>query len=103
MDEKEILIRYIEALEKGREIEKEFIKCFEKSHRRNFFITMASMILFFFTICAFLIYLYQYDFSADVTTTETTTIEQDSGEGGSANYIEGGGTIINGETKDNKN
>lgn len=44
-----------------------------------------------------LLYLYQYDFSTEVT----TTVEQDAGDGGNANYINGDGDIVNGKTNGN--
>lgn len=45
-----------------------------------------------------LIYLYQYDFNTTVTT--TTTVEQDTKNGGNANFIGGDGDITNGKTED---
>lgn len=98
MNEKEMLIRYIEGLEKGREIEKDFISCLEKSFKRNFIITMISMISLIIIVCAFLFYLYQYDFTTEVTT--TTTVEQDAGLG-SANFIGGDGDISHGKAENN--
>lgn len=47
-----------------------------------------------------LLYLYQYDFSGEVTT--TTTVEQDAWDGGNANYIGGNGDITNGKAESNE-
>lgn len=64
---------------------------------KNWFIAFIIVVcLWFATIGLFVWYLQLYDFSS-----ETYTVEQDSTDGGNANYIGGNGDITNGETEGN--
>lgn len=63
-------------------------------------ITVCFCVTLSIIVGTFLIYLYQYDYSGEVTTT-TTTVEQDTSDGGDANYVGRDGSINYGETGSN--
>ena len=74
-----------------------------KTNFRYFIFSMASIVSMLIMTAMFLFYLYQYDFSVETTTTmESVTVEQDTTDGGNANYISGDGDITNGETDNRK-
>lgn len=64
----------------------------ERQSKRMFAALITVIVLWFCTTVGFVLYLYQYDFT-------NTTVTVDSGEnGGPANYLEGDGSITNGES-----
>lgn len=72
---------------------------YEKTFRLMLIIILVEAILIFASNCAWLIYLNQFDFSSEDTTTTTTDAEQD-GEG--TNII-GGGDIDYGTESESNN
>ena len=70
------------------------LKSYHKQATRWFIIALVVLCMWLTTIGVFVWYLNQYDFSS-----ETVTVEQDTAEGGNANYIGGNGDIANGETE----
>ena len=70
------------------------LKSYHKQATRWYIIAIVILSMWLATIGGFVYYLSLYDFSS-----ETITVEQDSTDGGNANYIGGNGDIANGETE----
>ena len=67
---------------------------FASTIKKLWILILTLIILLFASNAIWIRYINQYDFSS-----ETVTVEQDSTDGGNANYIAGNGDIANGETE----
>lgn len=97
MNSEELIGVYISESERNREVTKEYINTLDRAFKKFFIISICSLATIIIIVASFLFYLYQYDFSTEVT----TTVEQDATDGGNANFINGDGDINNGQAKSN--
>lgn len=71
---------------------------FASTIKKLWTVILTLIVLLFASNIVWIWYINQYDFSS-----ETITVEQDSTDGGNANYIGGNGDIANGEAENYQN
>lgn len=89
-----------ELLDNYREETHRFIEAVERQGKRNCIEKISLCVTIVLITFGFLIFLNQYNFSSETT---TSTIEQSTDGGGDANYIGERGIISNGETESHYN
>lgn len=71
----------------------EILRDYKKANKRQFIIILVILMMWFFTI-GYLVWLLN-DIGYEETTTETYEIEQDSGDSGNNNFINGSNNEVN--------
>ena len=73
---------------------------FERTNRRLIIVLIIAVALVFISNAAWLWAWMQYDYTSETMTTETVTVD---GKDGIANYVNNGGSVVNGTGETDKN